>query len=67
MTPPTADPMLPWLRGRDDAPAYWQMGILWMMLGTGKNTGGQFGSVAISGVVGCGIGSEQRFGLDGRW
>lgn len=39
---PAADPMLAYLRGRDDAPAYWQMGILWIMLATAADTGGQF-------------------------
>jgi hypothetical protein len=40
---PTADPMLAYLRWRDYAPAYWQMGILWiMLLATAKETAGQF-------------------------
>ncbi len=40
---PTADPMLAYLRWRDYAPAYWQMGILWIiLLVTAKETSGQF-------------------------
>ena len=35
--------MLAYLRWRDDAPAYRQMGILWiMLLATAKETVGQF-------------------------
>jgi mannose-6-phosphate isomerase-like protein (cupin superfamily) len=34
--------MFAYLRGRDDAPAYWQMGILWIMLATAEDTGGEF-------------------------
>lgn len=30
------------LRGRDSAPAYWQRGILWIMLATAEDTGGAF-------------------------
>ena len=42
MTLTFADPILGYLRGRDDAPAYWQIGILWTMLATAEDTGGQF-------------------------
>lgn len=34
--------MLAFARGRDDAPAYWQHGILWIMLATAEDTGGEF-------------------------
>jgi len=43
---PTADPMSAYLRWRDDAPAYWRMGILWiMLLATAKETSGQLTSM----------------------
>ena len=31
-----------YIRSRNDAPAYWQMGILWIMLATAEDTGGAF-------------------------
>jgi len=41
---PTDEPMLAYLRARADAPAYWLMGILWMMLARAQDSGGRFTS-----------------------
>ena len=40
--PEQFSPIAAFLRGRDTAPAYWQNGILWIMLATAEETGGDF-------------------------
>ena len=39
--PDTPDPTAAFIRGRDTAPAYWHNGILWIMLATAEETGGE--------------------------
>jgi len=42
MSVQTAEPFEAFVRGRDDAPAFWHMGILWIILATAEETGGAF-------------------------
>ena len=34
--------VMPYVTNIDQAPAYWQVGILWLMLATGAQTGGEY-------------------------
>lgn len=34
--------VMPYVTNIDEAPAYWQVGILWLMLATGAQTGGEY-------------------------